>query len=280
MVGHRNGRNPGVHGTFGVIDAHHSFEHEGPAPQFPNPGDVLPGGRWGAHPLAVGGEERRAGVAAAVGLVRGGQRRRFERLGPLQEPARPHHALRGHLDRGADVHLLRDLGTAPVAAVRETPVGGDDQADGAGGAGPLHPTGDGVAVAEPVDLEEGLGIGGDDLFDRLAGEGRQPHGGSAGGRGPGDGHLTVGVDRLNTGGRDDHRHRNVLAHHRCRQVALLGGTDDVRGEPQFGERLDIVGVGQALLAAGQQGRVHRFGQVLLRALLRDGDGLEPDVTGH
>ena len=164
------------------------------------------------------------------------------------------------------VHLLRDLRAAPVPAVREAPVGGDDQPDRAGGAGPLDPRGDRVAVAQPVDLEEGLGVGGDDLFDRLAGERRQPHRGAAGGGRAGDGHLAVGVHGLHAGRRDQHRQRNVLAHHGCRQIALLGGADDVRGEAELAERLDVVGERQALLAAGEQRGVDRLGQPLLGAL--------------
>jgi len=38
----------------------------------------------------------------------------------------------GHMRDRPQVHLFRDLGAAPVAAVREAPVGGDDQADRAG----------------------------------------------------------------------------------------------------------------------------------------------------
>src|SRR4029077_8673118 len=40
-----------------------------------------------------------------------------------------------------------------------------------------------VAAAEPVDLEEQLGVGGDDLFDRLAGKRGKPHRGATGGGG-------------------------------------------------------------------------------------------------
>ena len=198
MVGHRDGGHPGIHGALGVIDAHHALEHERPAPVLAQPGDVLPGRRWGAHPLPVGGEEGRPGLTAAT-LVRGGQRRRAKSLGPVQEPRRAHKTLRRHLDRGEDVHLLRDLRAAPVPAVRETPVGGRDQADRTGGTGPIRALGDRVPATEPVDLEEGLGVDGDDVLDGLAGERRQPHCCAARGGGAGDGHLAVGVDRLHTG---------------------------------------------------------------------------------
>ena len=55
---------------------------------------------------------------------------------------------------------------------------------------------------------------------------------------------------------------------------------DVRGEAQFAERLDVVGDRQPLFAGSDQRGIGRLGQSLLRALLRNGDRLEPDVTGH
>ena len=42
-------------------------------------------------------------------------------------------------------------------------------------------------------------------------------------------------------------------------VAFLNGTDDVWREAELGEGVDIVRDGHALLARGQQRRVHRFG---------------------
>ena len=64
------------------------------------------------------------------------------------------------------------------------------------------------------------------------------------------------------------------------QITLLRRTDDVRGEAELTERLDVVGDGQPLLAGGDQRAVDGLGQPLLRALLGDGDGFEPDVAGH
>ena len=54
----------------------------------------------------------------------------------------------------------------------------------------------------------------------------------------------------------------------------------MRCETQLTECLDIVGVGQPLLTAGQQRGLHRFRESLLRALLGDGDGFEPGVSSH
>ena len=56
--------------------------------------------------------------------------------------------------------------------------------------------------------------------------------------------------------------------------------DDVRREAELAERVDVVGDRDALLAGGDQRAVDRLGQPLLRALLGDGDGFEPDVAGH
>jgi hypothetical protein len=84
----------------------------------------------------------------------------------------------------------------------KTPVGCDDEADGAGSARPLHAGRDGVAVAEPVQLKEEFGVRRDDLFDRLAGERRQSHHRSAGGGRACECHLAVGMHGLDAGRRD------------------------------------------------------------------------------
>ena len=49
---------------------------------------------------------------------------------------------------------------------------------------------------------------------------------------------------------------------------------------EFTEGVDVVGNCDAALAGGDQRAVDGFRQSLLRALLRDGDGLEPLFTGH
>ena len=152
--------------------------------------------------------------------------------------------------------------------------------DGAGLACALHPRRDRVPAAEPVHLEEELGVGRDDLFDRLAGERRQTHRGAARGGRPRDGDLTVRVHRLHTRRRDHHGQRNILPHNGCRQIALLGRADDMRRESELGERVDVVGDGHALLAGAQQRRVHRLGQPLLRPLLGEGDRFEPGISCH
>jgi len=93
---------------------------------------------------------------------------------PLQgvggQPPRPHQGLRRVPHHGGQVHPLGDLRAAPVPGAVERPVQGDDQPGRPGGAGPLHPRLHLVAAADPVHLEEGLGVGRHDLLDRLAAE--------------------------------------------------------------------------------------------------------------
>ncbi len=110
------------------------------------------------------------------------------------------HRLGSEAEHGAKVHLLGDRGAAPVPPVREGPVEGRDQTDGAGGTRPLDAREHLVARADPVHLEERLGARADDLFDRPAGEGAQPQGGAPGRGRPRDGDLTFGVDGLDPGG--------------------------------------------------------------------------------
>ena len=54
----------------------------------------------------------------------------------------------------------------------------------------------------------------------------------------------------------------------------------MRRETQLTERLDVVGDGQPFFAGGHQRGIGRLGQSPLRAFLRDGNRLEPDVTSH
>src|SRR5699024_4378003 len=82
----------------------------------------------------------------------------------------PYARLRPVPDLGLEVHRRRDRRRAPVATVGERPVERDDEADRAGPPGPLHPGQDVVLRPGPVELEERLRVGGDDLLDRLGGE--------------------------------------------------------------------------------------------------------------
>ena len=119
--------------------------------------------------------------------------------------------LRRHLGQSLQADPFRDLRAAPIAADVEHPVGGDDQPFAAGFLGALGACEDVVAAAEPVDLEENLVVDGGDLFNRLAGEEtRQTHRRTAVGGRAGHCDLTVRVDRLHTGRRDDHRERDLF----------------------------------------------------------------------
>ena len=128
-------------------------------------------------------------------------------------------------------------GTAPVAAVRERPVERDDEPLRTGAPGTVHDRRHALARAQPVHLEERLRVGLDDLLDRLAPERAETHGGPRRRRRAGDGDLAARADRLDAGGRDDHRHRDLLAQHGGRLVALgrqAGG--DARHEAELAER--------------------------------------------
>jgi hypothetical protein len=86
--------------------------------------------------------------------------------------------------------------------------------------------------------------------------------------------------RLHAGRRDEHRQRDLLSHHGCREIALLDRADGVRREAELIECVDVATDGQPLLAAGDQRAVDGFGEALLRPLLRDGDRLEPGIACH
>ena len=183
------------------------------------PGDVVPRRRRRLHPLAVGARRTSAPVALGVGEVGHLEAGRpAAGPGPAQQPSRlGDHA--GELaDHRRDVDPLGDLRAAPVPGVGERPVGGQDQPDGTGCPGALDAGDDGVAPAGPVGLEERLRVGGDDVLDRLAGERAEPDGDATRRGGPGDGDLAVGMDGLHAGRRDEHRHRDRLAHHRRRHA--------------------------------------------------------------
>ena len=253
MVGHREGGHPGVDRALGVVDPADALDHERAAPLLAHPLDVLPGGHRGGHPLVVGAEEGR-GLAAGRGQVGGGE------VGDVPDPAElPHPPRLGdHLRRQPDhrlqVDLLRDLRAAPVAAHGERPVEGGDQALGAGGAGAVHALDHDVAVAGPVHLEEGVRVGLHDLLDGLAGEVGQADHRAAGGGGPGDGDLALGVHGLHAGGGDDHGQRDGQAHHGGVHVALGLLPGDVRGEAELGEGGGVVVGRHAALGAGDAAR--------------------------
>src|SRR4029077_21116373 len=57
VVGNRDRRGADVHGVAPVIRPGDPLDHEWADPLLPQPGEVLPGSRGRAHPLAVGAEE-------------------------------------------------------------------------------------------------------------------------------------------------------------------------------------------------------------------------------
>ncbi len=173
---------------------------------------------------------------------------------------RPDQDLGREAEHRLEVDLVGDPRAAPVAAVRERPVERDDHPDRAGGPGALEPRRDLVARAAPVDLEERLGVGRDHLLDRLARERAEPDRRAASGRGARDRELAVGMDRLHAGRRDQHRQRELLAHHGRGHVPRRRQVADVGREPELPERGDVVRERHPGLGPRDQRRVHRLRQ--------------------
>ena len=212
------------------------------------------------HPLAVGAEERRRRLAGR-GHVRTVRSGRAAGAGPVDEPARAGRAPRARAGASprrsswSGIHGLPQsrlcenvqssvtiIPTAPAARARSSRAR------------------DLLARAAPVDLEERLGVGRDDLLDRLAGERAESHRRAARGGGARDRDLAVGMDGLHAGRRDDHRERDRLSHHGRGHVPLGRQVGDVRREPELAERGDVVRERDPGLGARDQRRVHRLRQ--------------------
>jgi len=206
VIRHRDRRDARVDRTLGLVDPVDALHHEVPVPLFTQPRHVGPGGRRCLHPVDVGIEETGHGVVADR-VVRHTERGETPRERPLEGPARADDSLVEVPREDSEVHLLGDVGTAPVAGGVERPVEGEDDPDGAGGLGPLESGDHRVLVAGPIDLEERLAVRLDDLLDRLAGERAETHRDATSCGSGSNRHLGAGVDGLDAGGRDHHRHR-------------------------------------------------------------------------
>jgi len=191
-------------------------------------------------------------------------------------PLAPAAAARSRRCLQAD--LFGNPRATPVAAVRERPVEGEDDALGTRSRRTFEALHHRVAAPRPVQLEENLVVHRRHFLDRLAGKGTQAHHDSAICRGARDGNLTVGVHRLHARRRNDDRHRHLLTHHARRLVATRMQIGDVRCEAELVERVEVVAEREALLRPADDGAVHRFGQTTLRPALCDGDGFEPRVA--
>ena len=145
----------------------------------------------------------------------------------------------------------------------------------AGGPGSLDPGGDLLPGTAPVELEEGLGVGRHDVFDRLGRERAQPDGGAPVGRRARDRHLGPGVDGLNPGRRHEDRERDRLSHDGDAEVPLLREPGHMGREAELAEGGQVVLVGEAALGAGQERFVDRWRKPLLGSALRLGHRLEP-----
>ena len=274
MVGHRDRAHAGVDGSLRVVDPGHALEHERAAPLLAQPGDVVPGRRRRLHPLAVGAEEGRPGspAAARLGTVRSGMRRAWRTASSQRGCARASGAYRSIV---AEIDPLRDGAGCPSRGRREGPVKRDDQPDAPAVA--RARSAPRSSSREPIqyDLEERLRVGGDDLLDRLAGEGTQPHHRAARRGGSGDRDLAVRVDGLDAGRRDQHRQRDRLADDRGGQVPLGGRPATCGAKPSSPNAATLSSSVAPRSEPAMQRAVHRLGQPLAGPPLRLSDGLEP-----
>ncbi len=181
-------------------------------------------------------------------------------------------------EHGPQVHRLGNGGAAPVPAVGEGPVQGGDETDRTSGPRPLDPGGDLVPCADPVDLEERLRVGRDDVLHRHAGERAQAHGGPAGGCGLGHGHLASWVHGLDAGGGDEHGERDLLAHDLGGEIPTGGKAGRVGGEAELAVGSDVVLHRDPAFGTCDQRPVDRLGQALFGAPLRLGHRFEPLVS--
>ena len=105
---------------------------------------------------------RTCGGRATDGHVGHGEPRQGTGAHPVEQPPRAQRRLERVLAHGGEVDRLWDLGAAPVAAVHERPVEGEDHADRAGRLGALHARHHRVAVvlggfaeqASQIDIEK------------------------------------------------------------------------------------------------------------------------------
>ncbi len=182
----------------------------------------------------------------------------------------------------SQVHLLRDLRAAPVAAVRERPVRRDDQADRAGLRGPARSA---AAIAsrppEPVDLEE-----------QSSGWRRRPPRSAcwrtsdrpiavpraaaarATATSPSGCTACTPVGEMITGS-EISCPITVVDRSRLSSAPTTCGA-----KPSSPNASTLSATVRPFSLAGDQRGVDRLGQPLLRAPLRDGDRLEPGITGH
>ena len=228
--------------------------------------EVLPGRRRRLHPLAVGAEERRrrAPGGASSGTVRSGEP-------PGARPARRASAA-GRAPRARSApSSCRSSCSGIVGLPQSRPcenVQSSVTISPAAPAARARSTRAAIALARarPVDLEERLRVGRDDLLDRLARERAQAHRRPARRRRAGDGHLAVGVHRLHAGRRDAPPAATIcLAHHGRRQVALGRQPGDVRREAELAERRRRCRSVSAALRPGDQTPCRRSSGSALRA---------------
>ena len=268
----RRSRDPGVGRPPGVVHPDHALEHERAAPLLAQPAHVVPGRQRG--PSTARTRRRTWGAAPRAGHVRDRQ------VGGLPVRAKP-ASQRGRISTsGANRTMVlrsRRSGMAGLPQSRpmgERPVQGQDQPHRPGGAGPL----DAAAICSrdpgPVDLEERLGVGRNDLLERLAGERAQAHGrpraaaARATATSPSGCTACTPVGEMITGS------ETRLAHDRGGQLALWSEPVTCGDEAELAEGRDVV-ASVTPSRTPPAARCTPRRQPPLRPPLRLGDRLEP-----
>jgi len=207
---------PGIDGPLGVVHPHDPLEHEtGPTHSRRSHATSSQVGRASASTSRR--HRRRSARLAGFGHVGCGSDREG---GPCRAKSSSHRGRR--IPSGAKrITAFRSICSGMVGCpgpTVETTIEGDDQPHRPGGPAPA-PTEPGSGPVPPSRSGERLGIDRHHvLTDRLANE-LSPI------TVPGPGrhvprHLALGVHGLDTGGGDEHRKRDGLAHHRGGQIRL------------------------------------------------------------
>ncbi len=179
-------RDAGVDGALGVVDPGHALEHERPAPLLAQPGHVVPA--RAAASASTRRRRRRTSGPSAPGAPCSAWSGRASCpvLAKRQEPARVGQRLGGEPEHGPAGSPSRGSSGCPSRARGRRTSRAWRSARPRRRRAPARPAARiCVPRADPVDLEEGLRVGGDHVLDRLAGERAEPHGGARGPPRPG-----------------------------------------------------------------------------------------------
>ena len=253
------------------------LSRNGPAPLLAEPGDVLPAGQRGLHPLAVGAEERRAPARrprpCSARSGRGSRRcaGRWRASAGLRSTS-------GANRSACRTSIFSGMGGAPQSrrvANDQSRVTIRPWAPAARARSARARMRSRSPDQYSWKNELGVGRAATSSTGLLAKE-LQAHRGARGGGGPGDGDLAVGVHGLHAGGGDEHGERDVLAHDGGRELALLrAGRRRADGSRSSSKARTLSLQVRPFSVPATSAEVDRAGQPLLRPDLGLGDGLEP-----